>query len=165
MSTRSYIGYLLPNGKVRFIYCHCSGYPANNGRTLLENYSTLKSVRELVRLGSCSSIGAHLNPDPDKPHNFSNPQFDVTVAYHRDRGEDWKFVRPGTGSVESYVGKPDFDIEFVYLFKDGKWFVSDHNDPKHRLFPLTERLCSSVSWNKHVGYRYMKKGSEDSSWA
>jgi hypothetical protein len=45
----------------------------------------------------------------------------VTVAYHRDRGEDLE-IRIDTSETEFI--KSDLE-EWGYLFKDGKWFVID----------------------------------------
>ena len=39
MATRSRIAIEKENGTVESIYCHWDGYPENNGRILVENYT------------------------------------------------------------------------------------------------------------------------------
>lgn len=140
MSTRSRIGMVQPDGSVKSIYCHWDGYPQNNGSILIKHYTDIEKVKSLIELGSISSLGKNINPDPiggitakynstdgienvpaNGVHTFDNPQVDVTVAYHRDRGEDLE-IRVDTS--ESEFIKSDLD-EWGYLFKDGKWFVID----------------------------------------
>ena len=122
MSTRSRIGMVQPDGSVKSIYCHWDGYPQNNGNILIKHYTDIEKVKSLIELGSISSLGKNINPDPiDGVHTFDNPQVDVTVAYHRDRGEDLE-IR--IDESESEFIKSDLE-EWGYLFKDGKWFVID----------------------------------------
>lgn len=140
MSTRSRIGMVQPDGSVKSIYCHWDGYPQNNGIILIKHYTDIEKVKSLIELGSISSLGKNINPDPiggitakysltdgvqnvpaNGVHTFDSPQVDVTVAYHRDRGEDLE-IRVDTS--ESEFIKSDLD-EWGYLFKDGKWFVVD----------------------------------------
>ena len=44
----------------------------------------------------------------------------ITIAYHRDRGEDWEDVEPHLSADEAefikYCGS-----DFKYLFKNSKW--------------------------------------------
>ena len=122
MSTRSRIGMVQSDGSVKSIYCHWDGYPQNNGNILIKHYTDIEKVKSLIELGSISSLGKNINPDPiDGVHTFDNPQVDVTVAYHRDRGEDLE-IR--IDESESEFIKSDLE-EWGYLFKDGKWFVID----------------------------------------
>lgn len=141
MATRSRIGMLQSDGSVKSIYCHWDGYPQNNGNILFEHYTDIEKVKSLIELGSISSLGKNINPDPiggitikyslsdgysnvpaNGVHTFDNPQVDVTVAYHRDRGETDLDFR--IDDSESEFIKSDLE-EWGYLFKDGKWFVID----------------------------------------
>lgn len=132
MSTRSRIGYVKNDGTVRSVYVHWDGYPAGNGRTLLDHYNMLESVIELVSLGSLSAIREKAFPKSGIPHTSDNPQDDVCIAYHRDRGDDWSSVQPRIDeSVDKYIHG---DVEeYGYLFKDGKWYVvNGHRGAKDR---------------------------------
>jgi hypothetical protein len=140
MATRSRIGMVQSDGSVKSIYCHWDGYPQNNGNILIEHYTDIKKVKSLIELGSISSLGKNVNPDPiggitakyslrdgfenvpaNGVHTFDNPQVDVTVAYSRDRGGD---IEIQIDESESEFIKSDLE-EWGYLFKDGKWFVID----------------------------------------
>jgi len=118
MSTNSRISIARVDGKIDSIYCHWGGYPDYVGRILLEHYNTEEKINELIALGSISSLNSKIKPDDGDEHNFDNPIGDVTVAYHRDRGEDLY--------IDHYVSMPDYDrksqrLEFNYLWVDGKW--------------------------------------------
>lgn len=83
MSTRCYIS----DGK-NYIYCHNSGYLGGVGRMLYNEYRDIDKIKALMSLGDISVLGERLTPDPNSEHSFDNPQEGVTVAYHRDRGEE-----------------------------------------------------------------------------
>ena len=57
MSTRSYIGIELPDGKVKSIYVHSDGYISGVGKTLVDNYNTFATAIKLFAFGDCSSLG------------------------------------------------------------------------------------------------------------
>ena len=96
MGTRSFIITANPKGDFTGIYCHWDGYPSHNGKLLLEHYNSKGKARELVRLGSLSSLGERAKPLNPEAHSFNNKEEDTTVAYHRDRGEAWAGVKPTT---------------------------------------------------------------------
>ena len=92
MSTNSRLRMVLPSGEAKKpIYCHWDGYPSHMLPTLRENYNTIEKVRELLDLGNLSSLGERVKPDPGEEHSFDKPNRNITVAYHRDRGEDLDF--------------------------------------------------------------------------
>ena len=114
MSTRSTISIQTPEGDIRTIYCHYDGYLSHTGALLHTYYNTQEKVEDLIALGDLSSLREKLTPDPTSPHSFVTPQEDVTVAYHRDRGQDLHIDRP--------VSIHDIDSqEYNYIFKDGAW--------------------------------------------
>lgn len=162
MSTRSRIGMVQSDGSVKSIYCHWDGYPQNNGNTLIEHYMDIEKVKSLIELGDISSLGKNINPDPiggiivkysltdgfqnvpaNGVHTFDNPQVDVTVAYHRDRGEELN-IRVDNSETEFI--KSDLG-EWGYLFKDGKWFVIDavSNVDERTLEVLDEEYISKLT--------------------
>jgi hypothetical protein len=121
MATRSRIAIEKQDGTVDSIYCHSDGYIDGVGKTLFKNYSDREKVEKLIELGDLSSLRSQIEPDPTKPHTFNNPQDDVTVAYHRDRGED--LYKSTDKDVETFFSG-NFE-QYGYLFtKDNRWIVS-----------------------------------------
>ncbi len=110
MATRSRIAIENQDGTVTSIYCHWDGGIGTNGERLSQNYTTTELVSGLIELGNISSLGESTED---------------TVAFARDRGEDFKQT--------TYENVPTlFDdgfengVEFVYCFiKDQFWLVSD----------------------------------------
>lgn len=121
MATRSFIGIQNLDGTITGVYCHHDGYLDGVGKTLKENYTTTKSVKDLVALGSLSSLGEDL---------------DVTQAFHRDRGE------PGLDiSIYGSLGQLRFGdggYEYLYIFTPEGWTVAErHKNDK----PVFRRLA------------------------
>jgi len=125
MSTRSNIGMKLADGRVKAIYCHWDGYPEGGGvgNTLRKYYTNKERVESLLELGSLSLLGKYLYPHDQHGHSFEDPEEDVTVAYHRDRGEEFSDML--FDSVEAYAASmKESWAEFIYLYDtDGKWYV------------------------------------------
>jgi len=148
MATRSRIAIENEDGTVSSIYCHWDGYLSNNGRILANHYTDRKKVEALIALGAISSLRENVSPpgifddheDEDvkrgaklleksgvfkTSHTFETPIEGVTVAYHRDRGEDYRAPRVDE-SVEEYF-KSDIE-EYGYLFtKEGVWQVKSYD--------------------------------------
>lgn len=135
MSTRSRIGMVMPDGKVKSIYCHWDGYPEGVGKTLENSYTDPKEVEKLLELGDISSLGTHYDEEvseadwkkfdiKDKKMRdlFIQKSADCTVAY-KDRGED----SPARidEDEEDFIGKAGKCCEeYMYLFKEdysGVW--------------------------------------------
>ena len=122
MSTRSRIGVLNPDGSVTSVYCHWDGYPEWNGVLLRDYYSDAESVAKLVSMGSISALRKRIEPTPGEKHTFDDPLGDVTISYHRDRGE--KMEKPQVDpTVADYIAQTDRDAweEYVYLWDGNKW--------------------------------------------
>jgi hypothetical protein len=73
MATRSTIALEFADGTVQQIYCHHDGYLSYNGRILQESYSDPFKLRDLIELGSISSLA---------------PTLESVFAYGRDRGDE-----------------------------------------------------------------------------
>ena len=84
-------------------------------------------------------LGRKIDPAPDKPHSFTDPQTNVCVFYYRDRGESWDEVSPiiyeGDGNTpeeKSEAAKNKYMREqkqaYCYLFFDRSWHYA--NDGK-----------------------------------
>ena len=123
MSTHAAIGIAQADGTIKAIYLHNDGYPSFAGAILAGWYNTVEKAEALIALGALSGIGEKIEPDPNKPHTYENWQEDVVFAYHRDRGDE---LRPGNiyKNKEHYqqAAKEDFWADYLYLFRDGKWF-------------------------------------------
>lgn len=123
MGTRSFIIVANPKGDFTGSYCHWDGYPSHNGKLLLEHYSSKGKARELVRLGSLSSLGERAKPLNPEAHSFDHKEEGTTVAYHRDRGEPWEHTKPAKTSTlaELVQDAADAWAEYAYLFWNGHW--------------------------------------------
>ena len=92
MSTRSYIAKKQPDETFKAVYCHFDGYPEGVGQTLVDSFTDENKVDKLLKLGSLS----YLRDDIETQNNFKTFPIrgneielkDVTMAYHRDRGDD-----------------------------------------------------------------------------
>jgi hypothetical protein len=125
MSTRSNIAIQKPDGTILSIYVHSDGYPDGVGQCLIDNYKTYISAEKLFRYGDASYLGSTL-----KECSF----------YHRDwqRELDKAHVHKNFESFKKYYAG-DIFIEFVYLYKDGQWLVSDnYRKPELEFVPVKE---------------------------
>ena len=146
MSTRSFIG-MIEDHVIRGIYCHFDGYIQDGvGQKLFENYQNDDKIRELINLGAISFLEAEVNPT-DK-HTFDNPQSGVTVAYHRDRGEDLDIDEfDNINDFDAYIAKSWYD--YIYLRFNGKWFVVQKRNGEFVGVPLCEENIKNpkMIWN------------------
>lgn len=105
MGTRSNIAYERPNGQVIVTYCYYDGYPSYNGVILNENYDTPKTAEELANQGYLSSLKPTLKDSLEGRANIEPPQI-----YH---------------SYHSYLNDIQWDIEWIYIFRRGQWYVCE----------------------------------------
>lgn len=123
MSTNS--GIALRSGETfQTIYCHWDGYPSYMLPMLRENYNSVELASMLISMGDASSINMLIGPNPNKPHDFLNPQEDVCVFYHRDRGDSWLRCQPSCYTWRELFSQSAFD--YVYIFEDGQWNAYDN---------------------------------------
>jgi hypothetical protein len=121
MATRSRIGIENENGRVESIYCHWDGYPDNNGKMLARHYTDVKKIKSLIALGDISILNENVVPADGVSHSFESPADNVTVAYHRDRGEEFRKPRENN-SIEEF-SRSDVE-EYGYVFtRDEEWKV------------------------------------------
>jgi hypothetical protein len=129
MATRSNIGYVMPNGNIRFVYCHWDGYPSYNGRILQEHYQSAYKIAQLVELGDLSSlnkeIGVKINFDDTEARKGQ------CVYYGRDRGEE-NVLPQETADVSDFVQN-----DYAYLWNGDEWIVYTSPDVS---MPLAEAL-------------------------
>lgn len=112
MSTRSNIAVQLKDStKVKTIYCHCDGYIYGVGKTLVENYKTYDDALSLLQFGGMSSLGNNLKETSFYSRDWGRKD-DNCTEYHNE----FQFMYDMTGSTM---------IEYIYLFKQGEWYVSE----------------------------------------
>ena len=98
------------------IYCHFDGYPDGVGKTLKEHYTNPNKVADLIDLGDISQLGRFITGSVI--HSYATPENDITVAYHRDRGESKNKAK--TGATWKEVAN-QIDGEYNYIFDGSKW--------------------------------------------
>ena len=106
MGTRSNIAYQRPNGQVIMTYCHYDGYPEYNGLLINKHYNNQSKAEELANQGYLSSLKPTIEESLEGRANIEPPQI-----YH---------------SLHSYINDINFDIEWIYLFKNNQWYVAEH---------------------------------------
>ncbi len=117
MATRSRIGIQNQDGSVSSIYCHFDGYPEGVGTTLNEHYSNRQKLNMLINLGDISILGENIATMDE--HSFNNPKPGITVAYHRDRGEELRPARTDH-SLEMF-SESDYECYGYIYTLEGKW--------------------------------------------
>lgn len=128
MSTHAFIGLQMPDGKVRYIYCHSDGYVEHTGVTLQEHYTDRAKVEELIALGDISWLGK----DIGEKHNFEERKPEWVRAYHRDRGEDLN--PPEVVMTRGAFFAADGGAEYWYMFNTiGHWWMRDRSSIEPQL--------------------------------
>ena len=123
MSTNSRIGIEQANGTVKSIYCHWDGYPKGVGKTLIEHYLMREKIESLMELGDLSILGEQPEPTGRVPHSFESPEDGITVAYHRDRGDDLNSARINS-SLDAFIKSDVGEFGYVYT-QYGEWLMVD----------------------------------------
>lgn len=120
MSTRSMIGIMREDGKIEGIYCHHDGYPDGVGEMLKEHYTDIEKINGLIKLGSLSFLG----PEIGTEHSFEDRDYNVCMAYGRDRKEEG--TEPKMYSVEEFLNTNESHwAEFTYVWQDGEWHMTE----------------------------------------
>ena len=136
MATRSTIALEFADGTIGQVYCHWDGYLAHNGKMLMEYYSNPFILRDLIDLGSLSS----LRPQIGTKHPFSmfeanmtqdefaNLYRDMCTFYGRDRGEGQYQATYFKDYEHFLVDGQQEEYDYILQNVNGKptWFVSDH---------------------------------------
>ena len=136
MATRSTIALEFADGTIGQVYCHWDGYLAHNGKMLMEYYSNPFILRDLIDLGSLSS----LRPQIGTKHPFSmfeanmtqdefaNLYRDMCTFYGRDRGEGQSDATYFKDYLHFLVDGQQEEYDYILRNINGvaTWFVSDH---------------------------------------
>ena len=91
------------DGTCSVIYTHWDGYPSHHLPILREHYNTVQKVLELIELGDISEL---------------KETTETTVAYHRDRNEDYNPPRNICYPLLK-IEIPN-NIEYVYIWNGAK---------------------------------------------
>jgi hypothetical protein len=135
MATRSNIAYRTPEGRIISVYCHWDGYVSNNGKILVENYTDMDKIVQLISLGSISSLRPEIGERQDF-NDRSTCKDEWTLAYHRDRGE--QLVVNTYDDIPSWIADME---EYAYLWNGQEWLVNDHGEKdEHNRFPIFSRV-------------------------
>lgn len=80
-----------------------------------------EKVKELINLGDLSSVEKYVNPPEGVTHTFDHPYPDVTIAYCRDRGEDYSIHR--WTNLNDYLrnGFMFHGVDYLYWYDNNKW--------------------------------------------
>lgn len=124
MATSSTIGVKQADGNVMALRCHWDGYPEHVGLILHEFYGDKKKALRLLSLGSLSSLGESMTPPPGVGHSLEHPARGVTVAFHRDGGDDLHKPVPFKDTEDYRLNAQlRFMSDYVYLLDNGVWNV------------------------------------------
>ena len=127
MATRAIIA-KLDNKGVKAIYNHSDGYLEHAGRILAEHYRDESKVDELIAQGDVSIIDENIGVKidfNDYKTRYANKQ---CKFYMRDRGEKYKQAEQLKDETELIEFSKGCDVDFVYMFAYGYWYVLDvHN--------------------------------------
>lgn len=134
MATRSAIAVKKGDGTVQGIYCHWDGYPANNGKLLMENYTYDKAL-QLMALGNLSYLREELGQQQDFDARYKNPGMEDphptwSMFYGRDRGESNQESKTFS-TVGEFVDHYEHSAceYFYFIDTNGDWWVSSWNAP------------------------------------
>lgn len=148
MSTRSYIG-IADDAGIHFIYCHFDGYPGGVGKNLLNHYNSKEKAEELISLGAISYLAKYVAPvNENSTHSFDDPDDDVTVAYHRDRGEERNDPNKSHSKIGFHRAANTCGVDYCYLFEGDKWYyINVWKEPsdKTEWIELTAKVCDDDS--------------------
>ena len=155
MATRSTIALEFADGTIGQVYCHWDGYLAHNGKMLMEYYSNPFILRDLIDLGSLSSLRPTIgtkHPFSMFEANMTQDQFyqlygDMCTFYERDRGERSADATYFKDYEHFLVDGQEEEYDYILRNVNGKptWFVSDHGGDFQLLtVALIEEILENV---------------------
>ena len=113
MATRSTIAMEFADGTVQQIYCHWDGYLEHNGKILFNHYVDPYKTRELIDMGSISSLCNTIEETNQGAHHFW-------------RGEELRVAK--FNDFQDYLAHHQYEEYEYILRKDGHWYVQAHDD-------------------------------------
>tara|TARA_R110000823_G_scaffold211623_1_gene341879 strand:- start:380 stop:859 length:480 start_codon:yes stop_codon:yes gene_type:complete len=150
MSTIAIIAIENTDKTIQSIICSTDGYIEHTGNILLKNYNEKQRIEYLMSYGSISILG----PEIGKDHDFNTPREGWTWHsnykllspiskkwcrfYHRDRGDELVIDHYKNEDELLSTYNEDSWAEFVYLYKNEKWYVKQNNIDTYNI--LSEQL-------------------------
>ena len=117
MSTRSNIAIEDPKTKkVKVIYVHSDGYPYGVGKCLVDNYNNRQLAEKLFEHGDASYLGDTLDEC-----SFYSRDWDRDEDPAKEYRDEWSYMNAIQGDVF---------IEYIYIFKGTRWYVSTQKSTK-----------------------------------
>jgi hypothetical protein len=117
MSTRSNIAIEDPKTKkVKVIYVHSDGYPYGVGKCLVDNYNNRQLAAKLFEHGDASYLG-----DTIDECSFYARDWDREEDPAQEYRDEWMYMEAIRG---------DIFIEYIYIFKGTRWYVSTQKSTK-----------------------------------
>jgi hypothetical protein len=110
MSTRSEIAIEMEDKSIKSIYCHSDGYLEHNGVLLNRHYGSYDLALSIINENDCSILGETI----EKSRFYNTWRDEDTKA--REFHNEYHFM--------TEFGD-DIFAEYIYLFKDDKWYVSE----------------------------------------
>jgi hypothetical protein len=111
MATRSAIGYQLPSGRIKAVYCHWDGYPSHQVPILIEHYNTISKVRDLIKPGGMSSLRTK-----ETWERIGEDARDPQPLYYHERGEKDVGPKIAKSIEDSTKFWNDVWCEHLYVF-------------------------------------------------
>jgi len=131
--------------QVHTIYCHFDGYIEGVGKTLITNWNSLEKAHMLLQYGDISYV-----PEQADDELLQDAAYETTGTALEHVGEYHMMLEL----------QGDIHIEYVYLFKDNDWYVSElrmqHEIPEsyfgytslHTKFKLLQDVYNELQENK-----------------
>jgi len=142
MATRSVIAKEQPTGQIKASYLHYDGYPEHAGAILSKHYTFERKIDELLSHGDISCLGENIGEKIDFNDFKLLLERKQCRFYHRDRDEKLNLeVLEDQCELESF-GNSDCMAEYIYLFREGKWYIlgcsNDYELLEERLTKLNQ---------------------------
>ena len=121
MSTRSAIGYLMPSGRIKAVYCHRDGEPRIKEKEL-KKYKDKTAVVNLIKKGNMSSLETRSTWLSGGRGYFAEAR-DPQPLYLKVRGVSWSQCRPriSLSKREAIKFWSGWDCEYLYVFTPEGW--------------------------------------------
>ena len=121
MSTRSAIGYVMPSGRIKAVYCHWDGEPRIKEKEL-KKYKDKTAVVQLIKKGNMSSLETRSTWLSGADGIYAEPR-EPQPLYHKERGDSWSQCKPriSLSKREAIKFWSGMDCEYLYVFTPEGW--------------------------------------------
>lgn len=132
--TKAMIGYFDGNA-VRVVSVDRNGEPDRLGEMLALFYEDDEQAKALLNLGNIYVVDSMIAPPNGVRHSFEHPasevnwQIKVTIAYHRDRGDEYHQIQTPVAKLRDAVSfMLSFDTAYIYIYDEpsGRWYFREH---------------------------------------